>query len=324
MVRITQFKLLLFASAMCLTGACKEEKKTGNTRKKSLPDYEIKNDGQRIVFNNWGKMFAFEACRYGPLSNGFEATATAVAVVLPARSTTTNKMILFEQPMLNQLYTGLLQSESHVNRDRVFLDRTKDMYQHQSATGIELKDAETGYSDAQNELMEKEASLRMEGFDPTELRSSAPGVAWVFAQIPEGNIAGIKKRMKCEVSFTSLSNKILKGKVIAIGEVLNIETRTLKVRIQVENPENLVRPGMYGSVMFPSAGVNSLSIPTKARITVQGNDYVFLKKGNGVERVTIHVESEGAGRIAIQSGIQKGDTVVSEGSILLKGLSFGY
>lgn len=103
-------------------------------------------------------------------------------------------------------------------------------------------------------------------------------------------------------------------------------TRTVKVRIMITNSGYKLKPGMFANVKFPedTAG-DTVVVPFNAIVTVEGQNYVFVEESphEFVRReVTLGIST--TDRVNVIEGLSKGDRVVIQGAILLKGLSFGF
>src|SRR3989337_3152481 len=73
---------------------------------------------------------------------------------------------------------------------------------------------------------------------------------WVIADVAEADIASIKLGMPATVTLRALPTEPIEGKVTFVYPVLQPETRTVAVRIQLPNPEGLMQPAMYADVVF--------------------------------------------------------------------------
>ncbi|MCE9501848.1 MAG: hypothetical protein K8R21_15310 [Leptospira sp.] len=93
------------------------------------------------------------------------------------------------------------------------------------------------------------------------------------------------------------------------------------------NKGSQFRPGMYAKVEFTdkSSAAGAGVLPYMSLVTVESKNYVFVEKSPGeFERREVTIGSSGLDKISIVEGIGKGETVVTTGAMLLKGLSFGY
>jgi multidrug efflux pump subunit AcrA (membrane-fusion protein) len=99
----------------------------------------------------------------------------------------------------------------------------------------------------------------------------------------------------------------------------------VKIRIILKNPENRLKAGMFALVSFGVAEGFNISVRKTALITVQGQNYVFVKKGSSeFDRREVGVGHQIGDRVVIYSGLMPEEKVAVDGVIQLKGLSFGY
>jgi RND family efflux transporter MFP subunit len=114
------------------------------------------------------------------------------------------------------------------------------------------------------------------------------------------------------------------GKVSFISPVIDPNTRTIKIRALVQNPQNQLRADMYvqGNVIISSHV--AITAPKNSLIRLRDNLFCFKRtKGNSFKKVPVKVSSESGDKIAIESGLEDGDQVVSEGGLLLDAVLSG-
>ena len=101
-------------------------------------------------------------------------------------------------------------------------------------------------------------------------------------------------------------------------------TRMVKLRVSVNNANNKLKAGMFATISFGISEGDVLSVSKSAVITIQGQNYVFVRSGNVFERRNVVIGDEVGDRIVIFSGLRKNEKVAIKGVMQLKGLSFGY
>jgi cobalt-zinc-cadmium efflux system membrane fusion protein len=311
-------------SFLCLLlSACTEKKKITRLNE-DLEKPQILSKGELIRFNTTPKMFDFFPIIENSLDGNIEAPAQVAATVLKPDNLYSETIILFDDPELTDLYTTLLQSIAHYARDKEFYERVQDMYSNSAATGKDLSEARTAMIEAATELSEKEARLKMYGFNPNELRSARPGVVWLISNVSESALSAIKTGKDCKVEFISYPGEVFVGRVSAIGEVLDNSTQTIKVRVTIINRDNKFKSGMFAKISFGLSESNILAVPQSALVTAEGETFVFKKQKNDFIRAKVVIGKQIGGQVIIKEGVMSGDTVVSKGTMLLKGMSFGY
>ena len=333
-------KHIRFILAVCvLAVACKgKEKKTEEPNVTPV----ITNNGSYISFPDTTtlKFFKTEKVDSNSLHADFNAVGRVGAIITASNTGAAQNIVLFDNPDLASNYTQLIahkinirQIENiNIKQKQIELNRTQDLQSHGAATGQDLLNAQTGLSMEQTNLanekaalIEHEARLKASGFEPDLLRQSAPGTAFVICDVPENQMGNIKVGAGCKIMFTSFPNEPYTGIIEKIADVVDNSTRMIKVRIRVQNSSNKIKAGMFANLSFVLNAPDNLTVDKAAIITVQGNNYVFVKKAvNEFERVPVNIGEQIGDRVIIYSGLANGSDVAVEGAIQLKGLSFGY
>jgi cobalt-zinc-cadmium efflux system membrane fusion protein len=153
---------------------------------------------------------------------------------------------------------------------------------------------------------------------------------WVIADIPERDIAKIKKGQGVGVIVSAYPEKVFRGKVSYISETIDPETRTVKVRAEVANPPappfakggtgGLLKPEMFATVRIATAEKeNILAIPESAVQREGDKTIVFAVKGENVfEKRVVSLGPETNGFHQVLSGLEKGERIVTKGAFTLK------
>ncbi|MBM9502146.1 efflux RND transporter periplasmic adaptor subunit [Leptospira sp. 201903071] len=254
-----------------------------------------------------------------------EAPARLIASSSPSMSGD-EKIILFESADLNDLYVGYIHSKNSLNRSRKNLERIKDMFKHRVATEKDLIEAETEAENDEAELAEFEGKLRAVGLNPAQLRNASALSAWIICDVPESQLQSLKKGKKVKLKFSSFPETAWIGTAEALGDNVDPTTRTVKVRIAVRNEGYVLKPGMFATVRFPEDRKgDTVVIPFTSVVTVESRSYVFVEESpREFYRREVILGTSGEERVTVVEGLTKGDKVVVEGTILLKGLSFGF
>lgn len=138
----------------------------------------------------------------------------------------------------------------------------------------------------------------------------------VNAFIPENELHRVKSGQKAKVIVSSLENTF-EGKIIEVGSAADPASRTFSVKIEVENPELLIRPGMIAGIFLQTdQNAEMLAIPVEA-IQHDFNDqcYVYVadtSKGRAFRR-NVSLGNISNDRIEITSGLQEGEIIVTGG-----------
>ena len=146
-----------------------------------------------------------------------------------------------------------------------------------------------------------------------------PQILVVDAEIYEKDIAKIRIGQQVEVMVPAYPGENFEGKVSYISDILNEETRTIKVRAEVENREYKLKPGMFADVtIYLNHQIQALVLPREAILDERDEYIVFLQRdGKYLPTVVILGNREG-NFVEILSGIQDGDSIVTKGNYQLK------
>ncbi|MDQ6954660.1 MAG: efflux RND transporter periplasmic adaptor subunit [Mariprofundaceae bacterium] len=141
---------------------------------------------------------------------------------------------------------------------------------------------------------------------------------WVEVKLPQSKMDGIGKGRSAVVS-TKDNKKHYRAKVINIHHQLDKTTRTVGVRLEVQNPEDALHPGMFVSAEIETgSGKEALLLPEEA-IQRQGNELiVFVEEELGhFERREIRVGKSSMGFVPIIEGLKEGESIVVKGAFVL-------
>lgn len=141
---------------------------------------------------------------------------------------------------------------------------------------------------------------------------------WVYARVYQDDLASVKRGYQAEIMSSSTGKRVFKGKVAAVDPVLNPETRTARVRIQVENAGGLLKSEMYVDVRIKSTEGKYLSIPADAVMDTGTKQIVFIDKGDGhFEPRLVVVGTKKEDYYVVQAGVSEGDRVVVNANFLI-------
>ncbi len=140
---------------------------------------------------------------------------------------------------------------------------------------------------------------------------------WLVAEVPERDAGRLKLGLEAEVQLQSLVGETFKGKVSYLYPMLNGDSRTLQVRIELPNKQNRLKPGMYGNVMFTGQTYAALSIASESIIATGTRKIVIVKETSGYRPAEITTGQELNNQTEILSGLAEGEEVVASGQFLL-------
>ena len=142
---------------------------------------------------------------------------------------------------------------------------------------------------------------------------------WVIADVPEQDIGSIKTGQSVAIRARSLPGVSFSGQVGVIYPQINPETRTGRIRIEIENKDALLLPEMYADVdvsVGPAAPV--ITVPESALIDSGVRQVVIVDKGDGsFQPRAVKVGIRGEDAIEIREGIEEGEQVVVAANFLI-------
>jgi cobalt-zinc-cadmium efflux system membrane fusion protein len=151
--------------------------------------------------------------------------------------------------------------------------------------------------------------------DPTRL--------WVQIDAAETDLANLQAGQRIRVISKAYPDRVFSGEIANIGPALDPTTRSIRVRGQVANPDNLLKAEMYVTVDVvrdvAQVALAGVEIPSKAVFTIDRRSYLFVELSPGqFERREVQIGTEKDGKVPIRSGLAVGQRVVTEGALLLQ------
>jgi len=143
---------------------------------------------------------------------------------------------------------------------------------------------------------------------------------WVIADVAEGDLADIKPGMRATVTFRAYRNQPVDGVVTFIYPEVRPETRTARVRIEVANPDQRLKPDMYADVVFHVEADRApvTTVPTSAIIDTGTRQIVLVAKGEGrFEPRPVKLGRRGDGYVEIVEGLRQGEEIVTTATFLI-------
>lgn len=306
---------------------CKGNSNAEETLPRVPPKAIVAESGMKITFPEGHpglKLLRTTTAKKGSVLISVSAPARVVASITSA-GTDGERIVLFESPDATSLYSQYKQARSNVELAAKNLARVRDMFENRAATAKDLYQAETDEANAHAAKAEFESKLRAAGFNPAELGNVRPGTIWLISDVPETQLNEVQKGEEVDVMFSSFPDKKFVGRADTIGDVVDPITRTVKVRVIMRNPQGKFLPGMFARVDFGDSLNGVIILPPSTVVTVEQEDYVFVETAPGeFHRRQVTLANSSGSQIVVLKGLDDGEKVVTEGAMLLKGLSFGF
>jgi cobalt-zinc-cadmium efflux system membrane fusion protein len=141
---------------------------------------------------------------------------------------------------------------------------------------------------------------------------------WIDANVFEKDLERVRRSQEVKVSVPAFPGATFSGRVILVSSIVDPETRSVKVRTEVANPDGRLKPDMFANVqIITDLHRTAISIPQSAVLDDGGKSVVFVSEGSGYVKRGVNLGIQGNGRVEIIEGLQAGDKVVVKGNYLL-------
>jgi len=245
----------------------------------------------------------------------------------------------------------LLNAETNLQLAKKSLDATDDMFKSGLASQKDLLGAQVGYEQAKAALNRINKVLKINGGNNTgdyiikapisgfivqKLITNTMAIradngtnlftisdlknVWVIANVYESNIGLVHPGDNVDITTLSYPDKIFKGKVDKIMNVLDPTNKVMKVRIVLSNENYLLKPEMFANVTINNQeNKQALCIPSTALIFDNSQYFVLVYKSNSdVKIVPVHViNTIGNKTYLTGDDVQKGDKIIASQSLLI-------
>lgn len=151
---------------------------------------------------------------------------------------------------------------------------------------------------------------------------------WVMGRVYEQDIGRVAEGANAEIALIAYPGQTWAGVVDYVSSTLDEETRTVSIRVVLENPDGLLRPGMFGTIALgetePTGSGETpevLSVPDTALSTMGDRKVVFVSSNDergAFEARDVVPGASAHGFVEIKDGLKEGEQVVSQGAFILK------
>jgi len=237
--------------------------------------------------------------------------------------------------------------------------RAADLLAHDAIAQKDYQQAQADEQSAQAELDATKEQVRVFGMDPDHASSqllvlapragvvldvgASPGEfsnalaapqpmctiadissVWAVGDIYEDNLSAAKTGQQVRVTLNAYPGQSWSGRVDVISDAVDPNTRTLHVRVVLPNAGSRLKPSMFGSIRLLRSSRQGILVPAAAVLREGNAAYVFASDGSGpFQRRTVTLGQSSDGSIEVASGVNAGETIVTEGALLLRAGSTG-
>ena len=146
---------------------------------------------------------------------------------------------------------------------------------------------------------------------------------WINADVPETQVAWLKPGSAVEASVPAYPGEVFKGRVTALLPDVNPGTRTLKARVEVNNPKGRLVPGMFATISVNASTAGQVLLVPSEAVIQTGTRKVVLVSNLGPDGkpqftpIDVEIGAEANEMTEIRSGLSEGASVVLSGQFLI-------
>jgi cobalt-zinc-cadmium efflux system membrane fusion protein len=272
-------------------------------------------------------------------------------------------LAVIESPDLASAWSDLVKARADVLAADHEFERQKNLYEHQAAAERDFEAARDSAEKARAEVARAKLRLKLlhaseDGPATQEFRlrspiaggviarTATPGLevqgmlssanvaqelftvgeidlVWVWGDVYERDLGKVRRGQKVEITSEAYSGRTVAGTVDLVGEALDPQTRTARLRCIVPNPERLLKPEMYVKLSIELDRLPTLALPRTAVVRSGDRQTVYVEDGKTEDgrmrfkQVAVELGETDDGWVGIRSGLAPGARVVVSGSILL-------
>ncbi len=241
---------------------------------------------------------------------------------------------------------ALAAAQSQYDLAATNVERYRTLYSQEAISQLQLDQMENSFKVAAAQLAQAQANVQMSTNQQeyTQLVAPADGIITASSvevgqvvgagqtvgsiavgnepeaiiAIPEQMLASVTTGTDVKVSFWALPNEITNGVVREISPVPDPTARTYTVKISLPNPPAQLQLGMTANAVFDQQNATGVTVPLTALVNTdssnKGEAQVYVVKDDTVHLVTVKIGALGKNSVVVESGLSKGDRVVTAGA----------
>jgi membrane fusion protein, heavy metal efflux system len=261
-------------------------------------------------------------------------------------------LLILNAPDLAQAQADFVKAQSGLAQSQKTYARQKDLNEHGIGAQRELEQAETDRTVAQSELGRARKRLEQLGVSvdapagPLVVRSPITGrvvdlavtggefkndpnavlmtvadlsTVWLTASVQEKDVRRVKVGDEATAVFSAYPDEHFVGKVFSVADLLDLDTRSVKVRVAMDNPDGRFKPGMFATVRFAGTSTARVVVPTTALVLRGDESFAFVEVGNWVFEPRRVATGQQQGSVTvITEGLDAGTMVVTSEALVLQ------
>ena len=141
---------------------------------------------------------------------------------------------------------------------------------------------------------------------------------WAIADVPEQDAAQVQKGQSVQIEIPALGNEKRTGQIVFVADVVNPETRTVRVGVDLENPDRQLKPQMLITMLIDGRAQKRMVVPSTAVVREADQDNLYVQQGESRFRlVRVKLGPDKGGKRALLEPLLEGQRVVVDGGFHL-------
>jgi cobalt-zinc-cadmium efflux system membrane fusion protein len=296
----------------------------------------------------------FDEDRTQRVASPIDGRATAILVNLGDQVRGGQALVQLSSPHVGQIQSDAQKALTDLGVAEKGIERLHKLQGIGAASEKEVAQAEGDYKKAKSDYARAEAQLKSLGISPSDpavnvaLRSQIPGVVvernvlvgqevrsdgaaplltissldsvWVLADAYEQDLGLVTEGAKVTIRVPAYPSETFTGKVKHIGDVVDPNSRTVKIRCVVANPGHRLKPEMFAKIDVETPrGAKLITVPSKAVLNDGDKAMVVVAtEGNIFRTRVVQVGPEVEDSVRIVAGLTPGEKIVTSGAIFMK------
>lgn len=260
-------------------------------------------------------------------------------------------LFTLDAPDLVSAQSDFLKAKSALAQAERNLARQRDLGEHGIGAERDLEQAQTDRDTAESELERTSIRLRLLKVGPGGVGrpltvtspiagrvidlATAPGqfqndpaailmtvadlsMVWLTASVQEKDIRRVRQGDEADATFAAYPGEKFVGHVLFVGDLLDPDTRTIKVRVAFENDDSRLKPGMFATVAFRSRPAPAVVAPIAGVVISGDKSSVYVEVAPWTfEKRAVDVGDQLGDRIVVTRGLEPGTRIVATNAVLL-------
>jgi cobalt-zinc-cadmium efflux system membrane fusion protein len=141
---------------------------------------------------------------------------------------------------------------------------------------------------------------------------------WVTASVQEKDVRRVQAGDRADITFAAYPGETFHSSVEHVGDLLDPDTRTIKVHLALDNPGARLKPGMFASVTFQSQTRPEVVVPATALVVRGDQTFVFVEREPwSFERRVVETGDQVGNRVVIPRGLEPGTRIVTTNAVVM-------